>query len=161
MMIFKKALLYIFILVLAGTRSAAQVVINEGSNMNYSSIPDENGDYPDWIELYNSGGTTFNLLNYRLTDDNSDPDKWVFPDVDLAPGEYKVIFCSGKDRKPISGFINVKNTGVYTPVNGWNTHTFTTPFYWDGISNILINTCSYSSAGYTTNSVFKQTATSF
>ncbi len=55
----------------------------------------------------------------------------------LDPGEYRTVFCSGKDRKPVSGFINVMNTGVYNPHAGWNTHTFTTPFYWDGISNIL------------------------
>jgi len=35
---------------------------------------------------------------------------------------------------------------VYGPVNyqttlGWNTFTFNTPFYWDGISNIVIETC--------------------
>ncbi len=29
----------------------------------------------------------------------------------------------------------------YTEVFGWNTHTFNTPYYWDGISNIIIETC--------------------
>ncbi len=35
--------------------STAQIVINEGSNRNYSTLADEDGDYPDWIELYNAG----------------------------------------------------------------------------------------------------------
>ena len=139
----------------------AQVVINEGSNRNYSSIADEDGEFPDWIELYNTENDTVTLLNYSLTDDISNPVKWVFPNIKLLPGQFKTIFCSGKDRKPISGFIYVASTDTFTPVVGWNTHALTTPFYWDGISNILINTCSYNSTGYTTNSVFNQTQTPY
>jgi hypothetical protein len=157
----KKTLCSSLLLLVILTMAKAQVVINEGSNRNYTSVADENGDYPDWIELYNAGGTTVNLLNYALTDNAEEPVKWTFPNVVLKPGAFRTVFCSGKDRKPVSGFIEVKNTGPFTPVPGWNTHTFTTPFYWDGVSNILINTCSYSSAGYTSNSVFKQTETPF
>jgi len=141
--------------------SLAQVVINEGSNKNFSSAADENGEYPDWIEIYNSGTDSLNLLNYSLTDDSADITKWTFPDIKLLPGEFRTIFCSGKDRKPVTGFINVINAGAYTPVTGWNTHVLTNPFYWDGSSNILINTCSYVSTGYTVNSIFNQSATSF
>jgi hypothetical protein len=156
----KKIYLTLILLFISGI-AGSQVMINEGSNRNYTSIADENGDYPDWIELYNSGATDVNLLNYSLTDDPVDPGKWKFPNVTLKHGEFKTVFCSGKDRKPVSGFIQVKNTGTFTPVTGWNIHPFTTLFYWDGVSNILINTCSYSSAGYTSNSVFKQTETPF
>jgi len=139
----------------------SQIVINEGSNRNYSLIADENGEFPDWIELYNAGNQAVSLYNYSLTDDSEQPAKWVFPNVELEPGEYITVFCSGKDRKPVTGFINVLNTGTYNPHTGWNTHSFTTPFYWDGISNLLINTCSYSSTGYTTNSVFNQSPTTY
>ena len=30
-------------------------------------------------------------------------------------------------------------------ITGWNQHDFHTPFYWDGISNIVVQTCFYSS----------------
>lgn len=139
----------------------AQVVLNEGSNRNYSLLADENGEYPDWIELYNAGSDTVHLLDYSLTDDSGEPGKWTFPNVVLLPGEFKTVFCSGKDRKPVTGFIHVVNTGTFNAVTGWNTHAFSTPFFWDGVSNILVNTCSYSSTGYTTNSVFNQTGTPF
>ncbi|MBE0639535.1 MAG: CotH kinase family protein [Bacteroidales bacterium] len=142
-------------------RVFAQVVINEGSNMNYSTIADEDGEYPDWLELYNTGADTINLLNYSITDKPDNPTKWIFPNVKLAPGAFRTVLCSGKDRKPLSGFVHVFTAVEFNPIAGWNTHSFSTPFYWDGISNILINTCSYSSAGYTTNSVFNQTATGF
>lgn len=35
----------------------------------------------------------------------------------------------------------VYNTAAYTAVNGLNTHTFATPFNWNGTSNILIEIC--------------------
>ncbi|HOX78523.1 MAG TPA: CotH kinase family protein [Bacteroidales bacterium] len=139
----------------------AQVFINEGSNRNYSLIADENGEFPDWVELYNAGNETISLYNYSLSDNIDEPGKWTFPNVDIGPGEYRVVFCSGKDRKPVTGFVNVVHTGPFVAQTGWNIHTFNTPFYWDGISNILVNTCSYSSTGYTTNSVFNQTPTTY
>ncbi|MFN0173644.1 MAG: lamin tail domain-containing protein [Saprospiraceae bacterium] len=138
-----------------------QIFINEGSNKNYSSFSDEDGEFPDWIELYNAGTDTVQLLDYTLSDDPANPGKWAFPNVALHPGEYQTIFCSGKDRKPISGFINVFSAINYNPFVGWNNHALSTPFYWDGISSLLINTCSYSSIGYTTNSVFNQSKTPY
>ena len=142
-------------------QTAAQVVINEGSNRNYSTIADEDNEYPDWIELYNAGTDTVDLFDYALTNNIATPTEWTFPHYNLLPGEYKVVFCSGKDRKPVSSFVNVLNTGTFNATAGWNTHTFTTPFYWDGLSNVIINTCSYSSTGYTVNSVFNQSYTGF
>jgi hypothetical protein len=38
-------------------------------------------------------------------------------------------------------FTTVLTLPSYTPINGLNTHTFTTPFLWDGTSNILIEIC--------------------
>lgn len=140
-----KWLLVFIFSVIQGNVLFSQVTINEGSNMNYSSIANEDGEFPDWIEILNTSTDTLNLLNYSLSDSPNNPAKWVFPAIKLAPGEFKTIFCSGKNRKPVSGFVNVANTGVFTPVVGWNSHSFNTPFYWDGVSNILINTCSYNS----------------
>ncbi len=155
---------YLFLFITSFTLHSgvlAQLVINEGSNRNYLAAPDEDGEYPDWIELFNAGTDTINLMNYSLTDNENNPGKWVFPNIKLAPGEFKLVFCSGKDRKPISGFVTVVNTGTFNPVAGWNLHELSTPFYWDGESNLMINTCSYSNTGYTTNSVFNQTNTSY
>lgn len=151
---------FLFVLVLNSSRSEAQIVINEGSNKNYSVKADEENEYPDWIEIYNNSNDSVALLNYTLTDDTASR-KWSFPNIKLPPHGFRIIYCSGKDRKPLSGFTEVLNTGTFTPTTGWNSHIFTRPFYWDGVSNLLINTCSYSANGYTTNSVFNQSTTSY
>jgi hypothetical protein len=157
----KNISLFLFALLLTGSVATAQVVINEGSNRNYLLLPDEDGEYPDWVELYNAGSESVDLLNYSITDKLNNPTKWIFPSVILQPGQFLTVYCSDKDRRPEPGFTNVLNTSVFSPILGWNNHILTTPFYWDGTSSILINTCSYSSTGYTSNSIFSQTPTSF
>jgi len=146
---------------LSFTYVQSQIVINEGSNKNYSILADEDGEFEDWIELYNAGASSVDLFNYSLTDDPAVPNKWVLPHLILPAGGYTVIFCSGKDRYATTPFTMVLNTGTFIPTAGWNNHNFTTPFVWDGVSNIVINVCSYSNTGYITNSVHRQTATSF
>jgi len=153
--------LFLLISLFAANKANAQIVINEGSNSNYSSIADEDGDFPDWIEVYNAGNDTVSLYNYALSDSLDQTSEWLFPPINIAPGEFKVVFCSGKDRKPISGFQHVVTSNAFNPVTGWNIHTFDQPYYWDGISNVLINICSYSSTGYTLNSVFNQSETAY
>jgi len=65
---------------------------------NTRSIADEDGDHPDWVELYNSGPEAVNLLGYGLTDNPSSPFKWTFPSRVIAPGEFLLVFCSDKNR---------------------------------------------------------------
>ncbi len=53
-----------------------------------------------------------------------------------------------------SGLTTVYSVSAYTDVAGWNTHTFTTPFVWDGTSNIIVETCFdkyQGTANYTSN----------
>ena len=76
----------------------AQVVINEVMASNGETLVDEDGDYPDWIELYNAGIHTINLGGYALSDDYGDPMQWIFPDVYIEPGSFLLVFASGKDR---------------------------------------------------------------
>lgn len=76
----------------------AQVFINEFMASNATTIADEDGDYEDWIELYNSGDSIVNLKGFWLSDKASEPDLWVFPEVFIAPGDFLLVFASGKDR---------------------------------------------------------------
>lgn len=79
---------------------AHEVVINEVMASNADIISDEDGSFEDWIELYNAGEEAINLYGYGLSDDLDDVFKWVFPDYTLQPGEYLLVWASGKDRKP-------------------------------------------------------------
>ena len=47
------------------------------------STYDEDGDTPDWIELYNFGSQTISLNNWTLSDDIQDLGKWAFPNLRL------------------------------------------------------------------------------
>ncbi|HRG59608.1 MAG TPA: GEVED domain-containing protein [Bacteroidia bacterium] len=59
-----------------------------------------------------------------------------------------------------SGLTSVYINPSYVDVVGINTHTFTTPFYWDGVSNIVVETC-FNNSDWNSNADFNQTATSF
>jgi hypothetical protein len=75
------------------------IVINEFMAANKSSLADEDGDFSDWIELYNPGPRPAKLIGYALTDAATQPEKWPLPDITLGSREYLLIFASGKDRK--------------------------------------------------------------
>ena len=80
-------------------RSDSPVILTELMSTNSATITDENGQYYDYIELYNRSGEAVNLSGWYLSDDSARARKWRFPDVTLAPGEYLVVFASGLDRK--------------------------------------------------------------
>lgn len=139
----------------------AQLKINEGCNKNYQSKIDEDGDSPDWIELFNAGNETILLSDYFLSDNVSKPLAWQLPNATLDPGQFQTVFCSEKDRLGSEPFNFLLSQQSFTPITGWNQHDFATPFLWDGISNIIVNVCSYNSTQYTVNSSFFQSPTNF
>ena len=75
------------------------VILTEVVAKNDSGLADADGDHCDWIELYNAGTKTVSMAGWCLSDDPDKPDRWTMPDVSLAPGEYLVVFASGKDRR--------------------------------------------------------------
>lgn len=76
---------------------SVSVVINEVMSNNETIFPDGDGDFPDWIELYNHGETPADLGGCFLSDSDSNLDKWTFPaGTTLDPDEYLVVFASGK-----------------------------------------------------------------
>jgi hypothetical protein len=79
---------------------AGDLIINEFMAANGSGLIDEDGDYSDWIELYNRSQHSINLSGWSLTDDPSQPRKWTFPDMTVGGQEYLLVLASGKNRKP-------------------------------------------------------------
>jgi hypothetical protein len=76
----------------------SSVFITEMMALNGRTIFDENGDYPDWFELYNSGFQDVNLAGWYVTDDPGRLTQWRFPATVIKRGEHLVVFASGKDR---------------------------------------------------------------
>ena len=74
------------------------VRINEFVASNVGLLGDEDGDTPDWIELFNEQSAAVNLGGWFLTDDPDDLAKWQIPPVSLGPSGYLVVFASGKGR---------------------------------------------------------------
>lgn len=95
--------------------TAQSVVINEYMASNGSTLSDEDGSYEDWIELYNYGEETVPLEGFFLSDDFSNPYKWMFPEVSIHPGQYLLIWASGKDRNhpgaPLHTNFSLSRTG--------------------------------------------------
>lgn len=80
---------------LEGREEKGLLTITEVMPSNKGVLPDEKGEYPDWIEVYNPTDDPINLSGYGLSDDNQSYAKWVFPNVELAPKSYYVVYASG------------------------------------------------------------------
>ncbi len=75
--------------------TAVEVFVNEVMAQNSSTLEDETGAFPDWIELYNAGSEDVDLEGYWLTDDVQNVFKWRFPPdaAVIEAGGYLVVFC--------------------------------------------------------------------
>ena len=90
----------IFLLWMSMTVVHGQVVINEASNRNASTLADEDGDWEDWLELYNPGAAAVDLTGWTLSDNLSEPAMWHLPAMYMESGAFLTVFASGKDRVP-------------------------------------------------------------
>ncbi len=74
--------------------------INELMSSNDDVLYDEDGDTPDWIELFNAGDNPVNLAGYYISDNVLKLQKWQLPEVELPGNAYYIVYASGKDRRP-------------------------------------------------------------
>ncbi len=79
-----------------------QVRVTEFTASNSTAHKGPDGSYCDWIELYNSGSSAFDLSGYALSDDPSKPRKYVFPEGSkIEPYSYLVLYHTAK---PVQGY---------------------------------------------------------
>lgn len=69
------------------------VVINELLAKNDSVIPDQDGEYDDWIELYNPTNEQITLTGKYLTDDPDSLMKWQFPSALIPAHSFLLIWA--------------------------------------------------------------------
>ncbi len=107
-----KRMFTVLALVLFATAAHAvaqsSLVINELMADNETFLQDPEGDYDDWVEIYNAGSQSVDTGGMYLTDDLSNPTKWQFPrDVPLqtriAPHGYLLVWA---DNDPGEGTLH-------------------------------------------------------
>jgi len=72
--------------------------ITEFLASNVAVVADEDGQFSDWLEVYNETGGTVSLAGWHLTDDAAALTKWQFPAVALPAGGYLLVWASDKNR---------------------------------------------------------------
>ena len=77
--------------------SGQAILINEVVSSNAVHL-DEDGDTPDWFELYNTTSDAINLEGWTASDRKNTPAKWTFPHYLLQPDNYLQVWASDKDR---------------------------------------------------------------
>lgn len=80
------------------SRGAGQVVISEFMEKNRTTLRDEDGDFSDWIELWNQSDEAVDITGWALSDRENQLG-WTLPEMSLQPGQRIVVFASGKDRQ--------------------------------------------------------------
>jgi hypothetical protein len=86
-------------LLCAGIALADDVVINEFLAGNDTTAADQDGEYDDWIELFNNSTTSFSLNGYHLTDESNDPTQWTFPDTTIPSHGYMIVWADEDENQ--------------------------------------------------------------
>ena len=79
------------------------LLISEFMAANNSGARDADGEFSDWIEIYNPDRAPVSLGGWHLSDDPLDLTKWQFPDVTIPGQGFMLVFASGKDRTDPQG----------------------------------------------------------
>ncbi|MBK9106646.1 MAG: CotH kinase family protein [Saprospiraceae bacterium] len=76
--------------------SHAQVVINELQASNSTSISDpDNGEFNDWLELYNPGNSAISLSGWRLSDNDNSAEWFIPAGTTIAAKGFLLIWADG------------------------------------------------------------------
>lgn len=106
------------------------VTVNEVCSKN-TAYQTSDGNYYDWIELYNSGSAEADLSGWGLSDKTEEPYRYVFPEgTHIASGGRLLVYCDSNaaltnDRIAPFGLSASGETILLTDSNGNIAHTIT------------------------------------
>lgn len=84
----------------SGPVGQSALVVNEFMASNTTILADADGEFDDWIELYNSGDVDVNLDDYSITDDLSQPGKHLFwGDLVVPAGGWLLLWADGDSAR--------------------------------------------------------------
>lgn len=160
-------LLCVFSVLTSLTWGQTLITIGNGTTTNTNtSYPAPYGNYYDGAkhqiiilasELNNAGMTAGNIssLAFNVATANG----VGMSNFSIAIGATSKTQWNTNDDFETS-LTTVFTSNSYTETNGWNTHVFNSPFYWDGVSNVLIETC-FENTNYTSNAQLFYSTTSY
>jgi hypothetical protein len=88
--------------------SKSDILINELLTVNKTIAADQNGEYDDWIELYNLSSSAVDVSGYFLTDDKDLRSKWKCPSGTFIPGKGFLIIWADEDTAQAGLHANFK-----------------------------------------------------
>lgn len=87
------------------------VTINEIMSSNAGAVQDQDGEYEDWVELYNTTSNNVSLANIYATDNFASPLKWLFPsNAVIPPNDYLIVWLD-QDTSQAGLHANFKLSG--------------------------------------------------
>lgn len=117
-------------------RLPSGVRLNELVVWNTSGVVSANGEYVDWIELYNENDHALDISGWTLTDDDTDTDKYMLPaGTVIGPQSYLLVYASTDNAPPTgelhTGFaldeVNGGYLGLFAPIGGTPTLSIRQP----------------------------------
>ena len=112
---------------------AQELMITEFLAANHLGAKDQDGDFSDWIEIYNAGAHPVSMGGWHLTDDEKDLTQWEFPDVVLSGQSFLRVFASGKNRRApeqeLHTNFKLNREGEYLALVGPDGMTIATEFF--------------------------------
>ena len=83
------------------------LVISEVMASNQTALPDEKGEYPDWIEIWNSSANDIPMENVGLSDDELSI-SFLFPKMTLGAGERIIVYCDKTNQATVGKAFHAK-----------------------------------------------------
>lgn len=111
------------------TQALPDLIINEAISSNSKHLPVD-GECYDIVELKNNSSQALQLKGYYLSDKYSELQRYALPDINLEPGAFMVIYCSGIPElgEDHTGFkISADGETLYLSKDGKITDTLTVP----------------------------------
>jgi len=143
--------------------------VTVGSGTNYSS----SSSYTPYCTGYEDGKHQFLFLADELENEGLIAGNITSLALDIvtlgSPAMTNFAVFLGQSAS-LSALTNTYETGLttvyavasYTPAGtGWQTLIFSTPFYWDGFSNLIVQICFGNNSSYSTGSSVRYSLTSF
>ena len=78
--------------------------VNEILASNTTALPDEQGEFDDWFELYNASDDSLNVGGLCFTDDTGEPFRWQLPlhfpeQTTLPPHGFLLLWADGQPKQ--------------------------------------------------------------